>query len=74
VHHNKYITNPSASPSEPEMQIQVRLTTIITKMATEVVVKEKLDHSETHELDYSNPPIEAAQRRRDCMCETRLLG
>jgi hypothetical protein len=50
------------------MQIQVRLTTIITELATETVVKEKLDHSEMHELDYSNPPIEAAQRRRDCMC------
>jgi hypothetical protein len=38
-----------------------------------MVVKEKLDHSEMHELDYLNPPIEAAQRRRDYMCETRLL-
>jgi hypothetical protein len=74
VDHNKYITNSSASPSEPEMQIQVRLTTIITKLATETVVKEKPDHLKTHELDYLNPPIEAAQRRRDCMCETRLLG
>jgi hypothetical protein len=56
------------------MQIQVRLTTIITKLATETMVKEKLDHLETHELDYSNPLIEAAEKRRDCMCETRLLG
>jgi hypothetical protein len=55
------------------MQIQVWLTTIITKLAIEMVVKEKLDHSKMHELDYLNPPIEAAQRRRDYMCETRLL-
>jgi hypothetical protein len=56
------------------MQIQVRLTTIITELANKTVMKEKLDHSEMHELDYSNLPIEATQRRRDCMCETRLLG
>jgi hypothetical protein len=41
------------------------ITTIITNLATETVVKDKLDHSEAHEVDYSNPPIEAAQRRRD---------
>jgi hypothetical protein len=77
VHHScSNITSASQqvyhkSKCKPEMQIQVRLTTIITKLATETVVKEKLDHSEAHELDYSNPPIEVAQRRRHCMCETR---
>jgi hypothetical protein len=28
---------------------------------TERLVKEKLDHLQAQELDYSNPPIEAAQ-------------
>jgi hypothetical protein len=50
------------------MQIQLPF---ITKLATETVVKQKLDHSEVHELDYSNLPIEAAQRRRHNIFETR---
>ncbi|XP_066320211.1 U-box domain-containing protein 34-like [Miscanthus floridulus] len=61
--HDKYIRNPS--PSEQQMQIQLML--LITKVETECLVKEKLDQSEAHELDYLNPPTEAAQRRRDCM-------
>ena len=48
------------------MQIQLML--LITKVETEWLVKEKLDQSEAHELDYLNPPTEAAQRRRHCMC------
>ena len=61
--HDKYIRNPS--PSEQQMQIQLML--LITKVETECLMKEKLDQSEAHELDYLNPPTEAAQRRRDCM-------
>ena len=61
--HDKYIRNPS--PSEQQMQIQLML--LIRKVETECLVKEKLDQSEAHELDYLNPPTEAAQRRRDCM-------
>jgi len=61
--HDKYIRNPS--PSEQQMQIQLML--LITKVETECLVKEKLDQSEAHELDYLNPPTEAAQRKRDCM-------
>jgi hypothetical protein len=60
---DKYIRNPS--PSEQQMQIQLML--LITMVETECLVKEKLDQSEAHELDYLNPPTEAAQRRSDCM-------
>jgi hypothetical protein len=62
--------NKSTSPSQlnkstSASQVYHRY---ITKVETECLVKEKLDHLQDQELDYSNPPIEAAQRRRDCMC------
>ena len=60
--HHKYITSP---PSEQQMQTQLLF---IKKGETERLVKKKRRHLQAHEPDYSNPPIEAAQRRRDCMC------
>ena len=54
--HDKYIRNPSRS----EQQMQIQLMLLITKVETECLVKEKLDQSEAHELDYLNPPTEAA--------------
>ena len=62
--HDKYIRNPSRS----EQQMQIQLMLLIRKVETECLMKEKLDQSEAHELDYLNPPTKAAQRRRHCMC------
>ena len=62
--HDKYIRNPSRS----EQQMQIQLMLLIRKVETECLVKEKLDQTDAHELDYLNPPTEAAQRRRHCMC------
>ena len=48
---------------QPQLQIEVSLTT--TSIITDLV-KDSLKHK-----DRSMPPIDSAQRRRDCMCETR---
>ena len=48
---------------QPQLQIEVPLTT--TSIITDLV-KDSLKHE-----DRSMPPIDSAQRRRDCMCETR---
>ena len=48
---------------QPQLQIEVSLTT--TSIITDLE-KDSLKHE-----DRSMPPIDSAQRRRDCMCETR---
>ena len=66
---NKFTSNPSAPSSTTTIANRRPLTTtsIIIKMANETdLVKDSLKHE-----DRSMPLIDSAQRRRDCMCETR---
>ena len=54
---------------QPQLQIEVPLTTtsIIIKMVNETnLVKDSLKHE-----DRLMPSIDSAQRRKDCICETR---
>jgi hypothetical protein len=57
--------------SQPQVQIEVPLTTtnIVIKLAANEtdLVKDLVKHEPRHSM----PPIDSAQRRRDCMCDTR---
>ena len=66
---NKFTSNPSAPSSTTTIANRSTINNHknLNQMANETdLVKDSLKHE-----DRSMPPIDSAQRRRDCMCETR---